>query len=49
MTEPAAAFLLEYHDLIQSIIAALDARDAYTAQHSDRVADMCWCWPTPCI
>ena len=40
MTEPAAAFLLEYHDLIQSIIAALDARDAYTAQHSDRVADM---------
>ena len=40
MTEPAAASLLEYHDLIQSIIAALDARDAYTAQHSDRVADM---------
>lgn len=32
--------LLQYHDLIESIVAAMDARDAYTAQHSDRVADM---------
>ena len=32
--------LMQYHDLIESIVAALDARDAYTANHSDRVADM---------
>ena len=32
--------LMQYHDLIESIVAALDARDAYTASHSDRVADM---------
>ena len=36
----AAAHLLQYHDLIESIVAAMDARDAYTAKHSDRVADM---------
>ena len=42
MAESAApaVSLLEYHDLIESIIAALDARDAYTAKHSARVADM---------
>lgn len=40
--QPAAtpAELLQYHDLIESIVAALDARDTYTARHSDRVADM---------
>ena len=32
--------LMQYHDLIESIVAALDARDTYTASHSDRVADM---------
>lgn len=35
-----ASHLMQYHDLIKSIVAALDARDAYTASHSDRVADM---------
>ena len=35
-----ASHLMQYHDLIESIVAALDARDAYTASHSDRVADM---------
>ena len=40
MTEPAAVSLLEYHDLIKSIVAAVDARDAYTAHHSERVAAM---------
>ena len=29
-----------YHDIIESIIAALEARDNYTAYHSRRVADM---------
>ena len=28
------ARLLEYHDLITSVIAALEARDTYTASHS---------------
>ena len=32
--------LMQYHDLIESIVAAMDARDAYTSKHSDRVADM---------
>ena len=36
----AAGRLLQYHDLIQSIVATMDARDAYTARHSERVADM---------
>lgn len=35
-----ASHLMQYHDLIESIVAALDARDAYTTSHSDRVADM---------
>ena len=35
-----ASHLMQYHDLIESIVAAMDARDAYTAKHSDRVADM---------
>lgn len=29
-----------YHDLIDSIVAALEARDQYTANHSRRVSDM---------
>ncbi len=36
----ATAHLLQYHDLIESIVSALDARDTYTASHSNRVADM---------
>jgi len=32
--------LLIYHDLILSIVAALDAKDTYTANHSLRVSDM---------
>lgn len=31
---------LVYHDLIESIVAALEARDKYTANHSRRVSDM---------
>ena len=34
------ARLLEYHDLITSVIAALEARDTYTASHSFRVAEL---------
>ena len=40
MTEPVRSSLLNCRDLIQSIVAAVDARDAYTAHHSDRVAAM---------
>lgn len=32
--------LLLYHDLILSIVAALEAKDTYTADHSLRVSDM---------
>ena len=32
-----ASHLMQYHDLIESIVAAMDARDAYTAKHSDRI------------
>lgn len=32
--------LLIYHDLIEGIVAAMDARDPYTASHSDRVSDI---------
>lgn len=32
--------LLLYHDLTLSIVAALEAKDLYTANHSSRVADM---------
>ncbi len=32
--------LLIYHDLIAGIVAAMDARDSYTASHSDRVSCM---------
>lgn len=36
----SAARLLQYHDLSESIVSALDARDTYTASHSNRVAEM---------
>lgn len=36
----SAAHLLQYHDLSESIVSALDARDTYTASHSNRVAEM---------
>lgn len=29
-----------YHDIIESLVAALEAKDFYTKGHSDRVADM---------
>jgi len=32
--------LLIYHDLIEGIVAAMDARDPYTARHSERVSDI---------
>ena len=32
--------LTAYLDLIEGIIAAMDARDTYTAKHSERVADL---------
>lgn len=32
--------LLLYHDLVAGIVAAMEARDAYTASHSMRVSDM---------
>ncbi len=39
--EQTAAFGLDlYHDVIQSIVSALEARDPHTAEHSLRVGDM---------
>ena len=29
-----------YHDIIESLVAALEAKDNYTSGHSERVADM---------
>nr|WP_244262200.1 hypothetical protein [Thermoanaerobacter wiegelii] len=29
-----------YHDIVECLIAALEARDVYTKGHSTRVADM---------
>ena len=40
MTEPVSSSLPTCRALIQSIVAAVDARDVYTAHHSDRVAAM---------
>ena len=40
MTGPVSSSLPTCRDLIQSIVAAVDARDVYTAHHSDRVAAM---------
>ena len=31
---------IDYHEIIECIMCALDARDAYTAGHSQRVSDM---------
>ena len=32
--------MLEYHEIIECIMAALDAKIPYTAEHSKRVSDM---------
>lgn len=32
--------LMIYHDLIEGVVAAMDARDSYTASHSERVSDI---------
>lgn len=32
--------MLEYHEIIECIMAALDAKIPYTAGHSKRVSDM---------
>ena len=40
MTEPVSSSLPTCRGLIQTIVAAVDARDVYTAHHSDRVAAM---------
>jgi len=32
--------LMIYHDLIEGIVTAMDARDPYTASHSERVSDI---------
>lgn len=37
---PTSVSFAAYHDLIQAIVAALEARDPHTAEHSLRVADM---------
>lgn len=31
---------IDYHEIIECIVSALDAKDAYTAGHSQRVSDM---------
>ncbi|MBW9171527.1 HD-GYP domain-containing protein [Clostridium estertheticum] len=31
-----------YHDIIESLVAALEAKDAYTSGHSQRVSDMAY-------
>ena len=31
-----------YHDIIKSMVAALEAKDLYTSGHSTRVADMAY-------
>lgn len=31
---------IDYHEIIDCIVSALDARDSYTAGHSQRVSDM---------
>lgn len=40
MTYESFGKLRFYHDIIESIIAALEARDVYTADHSRRVSDL---------
>lgn len=31
---------IDYHEIIECIVSALDAKDSYTAGHSQRVSDM---------
>ena len=33
--------LIDYHEIVDCITYALDAKDSYTAGHSQRVSDMC--------
>lgn len=40
MSDFQSSSLLPFHDLMAGIIAAMEARDAYTASHSMRVSDM---------
>ncbi len=40
MSDFQSSSLLSFHDLMAGIIAAMEARDAYTASHSMRVSDM---------
>ena len=35
-----AGTAIDYHEIIECIVGALDAKDAYTAGHSQRVSDM---------
>lgn len=32
---------IDYHEIIECIVSALDAKDPYTAGHSQRVSDLC--------
>ncbi|MBQ8825874.1 MAG: HD-GYP domain-containing protein [Oscillospiraceae bacterium] len=41
-------FNFEYHELVECITYALDARDPYTGEHSRRVSDMC-CFLCRCL
>ncbi|MGI9861304.1 hypothetical protein SDD30_07955 [Moorella naiadis] len=34
-----------YHDIIECLTATLEARDPYSEEHSQRVADMALTWP----
>lgn len=40
MTECKACNDIDYHEIIDCIVSALDAKDPYTAGHSERVSDM---------
>lgn len=35
--------LMQFHELLAAIVAAMEARDSYTASHSSRVADIAEC------
>lgn len=39
----------EYHDFVECITSALDARDPYTSKHSERVSDMACFISKECI
>ena len=47
MTESVSSSLLTCRDLIQSIVAAVDARDAYTSIPTGWPLWR-WCWPGSC-